>query len=229
MEEKNAWLDPEEVKHTNKKSVRPEIKNQYNKTEKKKKYYKKKQNKDMENEEVKNVENVENEEVKNVENVENEEVKNVENVENEEVKNVENKEVKNVENKDVKNVENKDVKNVENKEVKNVEIVENEIRDLSEDDLKETRELPLQVMYISKIKKDEDEKIRSFLKTLLEELDYLPNESRVFAEKTFGKEWLEIFLKTVQDVKTDIFNSKFFPSEDKMILLKFIFLLKQAL
>lgn len=81
-------------------------------------------------------------------------------------------------------------------------------------------------IFFPNIKKDEN--ITSFLQTLLEELDFLPEQSKKFAIETFGEEWLSDFIEEVKDVQTDILKSKFFPSQDKMILLKLIFLLQQA-
>lgn len=89
------------------------------------------------------------------------------------------------------------------------------------------REIPIEEINISSIKKD-DEKTKNFLETLLNELDYLPFESKEFAVKVFGPDWLKIFIERIKDLKQDIMNSKFFPSEDRMLLLKFIFLLQQA-
>ncbi len=73
-----------------------------------------------------------------------------------------------------------------------------------------------------------DDKIDLFIKTLLDELDYLPEASKQFAIENFGKEWLNDFTKDIEDVKYDISHSRFYPTQDKMILLKFIFLLQQA-
>jgi len=72
-----------------------------------------------------------------------------------------------------------------------------------------------------------DEKIDLFLKTLLDELDYLPELSKKFAIENFGEEWLTNFMEDLKDLKYEISNSRFYPNQEKMILLKFIFLLQQ--
>jgi hypothetical protein len=150
MEETNPWLDPEEVKHVNKKTVKPET--PYVKPDNKRKKYQRKRNEKK--------------------------------------------------------------------------------GDKSEESFEESKEdkdfQGGKVIYISTINKNKDEKKTSFLQTLLEELNYLPDKSKEFAINTFGEEWLNSFSKDIQDVRKDIFDSKFFPSEDKMILLKLIFLLQQA-
>jgi hypothetical protein len=114
------------------------------------------------------------------------------------------KKVEKVEKKEVEKVEKKDVEKVEEK--KKEVVKENEIDILS-------------------IKKDE--RRSSFLKTLVDELDHLPKKSIDFAIENFGEEWLKDFMIDVQNVKSDIINSKFFPSQDRLILLKFILLLQQ--
>ena len=72
-----------------------------------------------------------------------------------------------------------------------------------------------------------DGNVSKFLDILL---DFsLPEESRKWAIDHFGEEWLNLFVKDVEYLKQDIDSSNFFPSQDKMILLKFIFLLRQAI
>ena len=72
-----------------------------------------------------------------------------------------------------------------------------------------------------------DGNVSKFLDILL---DFsLPEESRKWAIEHFGEEWLNLFVKDVEYLKQDIDSSNFFPSQDKMILLKFIFLLRQAI
>lgn len=72
-----------------------------------------------------------------------------------------------------------------------------------------------------------DGNVSKFLDILL---DFsLPEESRQWAIAHFGEEWLNLFTKDVEYLKQDIASSNFFPSQDKMILLKFIFLLRQAI
>lgn len=67
----------------------------------------------------------------------------------------------------------------------------------------------------------------SFLETLVNELDDLPESGKKFVLENFGEDWLKEFLLDIQDVKHNFINSRFFPSQENMILLKYIFLLKQ--
>jgi hypothetical protein len=83
-----------------------------------------------------------------------------------------------------------------------------------------------EVVYISTIDKEKDVRKKTFLETLLNELDFLPEGSKKFAIETFGEKWLQDFLEHVKKVKDDYLKSNFFPSEDKMVLLKLILLLQ---
>ena len=72
-----------------------------------------------------------------------------------------------------------------------------------------------------------DGNVSKFLDILL---DFsLPEGSKQWAIEHFGEEWFHLFVKDVEYLKQDIDSSNFFPSQDKMILLKFIFLLRQAI
>lgn len=72
-----------------------------------------------------------------------------------------------------------------------------------------------------------DESVSNFLDVLL---DFsIPEPSKEWAIQHFGEEWFTLFTKDIEYLKQDIDSSNFFPSQDKMILLKFIFLLRQAI
>ena len=72
-----------------------------------------------------------------------------------------------------------------------------------------------------------DESVAKFLNILL---DFsIPEASKEWAIQHFGEEWLTLFSKDVEYLKQDIDSSNFYPSQDKMILLKLIFLLRQAI
>ena len=161
MEEDNPWLDPEAVKHINKKSVRlepkviPEIKPEI-KSEKKR-YFRKKDVKDA-------------------------------------------KEVK-----DTKNIPLREKIDKEREQKEEIGIVN-----------------------INEIDK-ENVKIVKFLDVLLSEFTIdIPQGSKEWAIENFGTEWLKSFLEDVENLKFDLINSRFFPSRDKMIFLKYIFLLQQS-
>ena len=86
-----------------------------------------------------------------------------------------------------------------------------------------TPKLDRETISINTIQKD---KYENFLESILNELT-LHDKSKKFAVDNFGKKWLEDFLKDVDELKYEILNSKFFPSQKEMILLKFIFLIQQ--
>jgi hypothetical protein len=72
-----------------------------------------------------------------------------------------------------------------------------------------------------------DASVAKFLDILL---DFsLPEASKEWAIQHFGEEWFELFTKDIEYLKQDIDTSNFFPSQDKMIFLKYIFLLRQAI
>jgi len=161
MEEDNPWLDPESVKHINKKSVKPE----YKKPEEK------------------------------------------------------NKEEK---------VENKEEK-VLNKDKEEKVLNKKEERKISEKDKIDLEKVPHGLVSVSTILKT-DEKIAKFLDVLLSEFTTeLPETSKNWVIQNFGEDWLRVFLKDVEYLQSDLKTSKFFPSQDKMIFLKYIFLLQQSL
>ena len=71
-----------------------------------------------------------------------------------------------------------------------------------------------------------DEKISKFLDVLIDEFSTdLPKASKEWAISHFGEDWLVLFLKDVEYLKSDLKTSNFYPSQDKMIFLKYIFLL----
>jgi len=79
--------------------------------------------------------------------------------------------------------------------------------------------------YVGDLKPTTDNR---FLETLLTELDEdLSPSAREFANEHFGQEWLSGFVKDVTDLKEEIMNSRFYVNEKEMILLKYIFLMKQ--
>lgn len=112
--------------------------------------------------------------------------------------------------------ENKETKKETNRETKEMQIAAIE---------KEKLPPGSKFVYISEQKPKCD---NGFLETLLSHLDNEISENgKKFAAENFGKEWLSFFLKDVEDLKQDIMNSRFYVSQREMILLKYIFLLKQ--
>lgn len=72
------------------------------------------------------------------------------------------------------------------------------------------------------------QKYFELLKVLLEEFTLdLPKNSKEFAVKHFGEEWLKAFGEDIENIKWDLAHSKLFPPQTSMIFLKYIFLLKQ--
>ena len=83
------------------------------------------------------------------------------------------------------------------------------------------------VVYIDDINKKE---YKDFLDVLTNELSTnLPKNSEKFALEKFGENWLKEFLNDIEDLKSDIVTSKFFPSQKEVLFLKYIFLLNQSL
>ena len=74
-----------------------------------------------------------------------------------------------------------------------------------------------------------EEKAKMFLDTLVSEFGELPNTSKEWAIKHFGEEWLSLFLRDISYLKSDLISSNFYPSQDKILFLKYIFLLNQSL
>ena len=74
-----------------------------------------------------------------------------------------------------------------------------------------------------------EEKAKMFLDTLISEFGDLPVTSKEWAVKHFGEEWLCLFLRDISYLKSDLTSSNFYPSQDKILFLKYIFLLNQAL
>ena len=79
-------------------------------------------------------------------------------------------------------------------------------------------------------KKCKNEKVLDFLNTLVEDsLDTnLPKSVENWAIENFDKAWLEEFLSDVAMLKEELLTSSYFPSQEKMILLKFLFLFRQG-
>ena len=79
-------------------------------------------------------------------------------------------------------------------------------------------------------KKCQNEQVLDFLNTLVEDgLDTnLPKSVENWAIENFDKEWLQAFLSDVELLKEEILSSAYFPSQEKMILLKFLFLMRQG-
>ena len=79
-------------------------------------------------------------------------------------------------------------------------------------------------------KKCQDEKVLDFLNTLIEDsLDTnLPKSVENWAIENFDKEWLEDFVSDVKLLKEELLTSAYFPSQEKMVLLKFLFLMRQG-
>ena len=74
-----------------------------------------------------------------------------------------------------------------------------------------------------------EEKAKMFLDTLISEFGELPNASKEWAIKHFGEDWLSLFLRDIAYLKSDLTSSNFYPSQDKILFLKYIFLLNQSL
>ena len=73
------------------------------------------------------------------------------------------------------------------------------------------------------------EKYSNFLQVLVEEFSpKLPENSVKFCVENFGEDWLGHFQKDVEDLKSDLLTSNFFPSPKEIIFLKYIFLLRQG-
>ena len=73
-----------------------------------------------------------------------------------------------------------------------------------------------------------DERIARFLDVLIDEFSTeLPEKSKEWAISHFGADWLTLFLKDIEYLKADLKTSNFYPSADKMIFLKYIFLLNR--
>lgn len=82
------------------------------------------------------------------------------------------------------------------------------------------------LMNINEIDK-KDKNVAKFLNTLL---DFsVPEVSKEWAIQNFGEDWFNLFAKDIEYLKQDISSSNFFPSQDTMIFLKYIFLLRQAI
>lgn len=79
-------------------------------------------------------------------------------------------------------------------------------------------------------KKCQDEKVLDFFDTLIEDsLDTtLPESVEKWAIENFDKEWLQDFLSDVKLLKEELLTSSYFPCQEKMVLLKFLFLMKQG-
>ena len=168
MEEDNPWLDPDSVKHVNKKSVKPEV-------------------------------------VKII------------SVKLEEKKPEEKK-------SEVKKSETKTVTSTLISETSTVKS-----REISERDKIDLEKVAHGLISVSSILKT-DEKISKFLEVLISEFTTnLPEASKKWAIDNFGEDWLRVFLKDVEYLQSDLKTSKFFPSQDKMIFLKYIFLLQQSI
>lgn len=77
--------------------------------------------------------------------------------------------------------------------------------------------------------KTNNERVMSFFTTLVEDsLDIdLPPYVSQWAIENFDEKWLQEFLEDIKHLREDILTSKYFPSSDKMLLLKLIFLLRQ--
>lgn len=86
-----------------------------------------------------------------------------------------------------------------------------------------------EVVHIGSIKNEKKEEYQNFLQVLVNEFTTnMPLETQKFAKDNFDEKWLEEFLKDVEDLKHDLLNSKFFPSQKDIIFLKYIFLLNQS-
>lgn len=74
-----------------------------------------------------------------------------------------------------------------------------------------------------------DPRILDFFTTLVNDSlnTDLPLSVSQWAIENFDEQWLQEFLQDVKNLQEDLLTSKFFPSSDKMLLLKLIFLLRQ--
>ena len=94
--------------------------------------------------------------------------------------------------------------------------------------VKETKEVQ-QDKLLPGMLKTNNERVLSFFTTLVEDsLDVnLPPYVSQWAIENFDEKWLQEFLEDIKHLREDILTSKIFPSSDKMLLLKLIFLLRQ--
>lgn len=94
--------------------------------------------------------------------------------------------------------------------------------------VKETKEVQ-QDKLLPGMLKTNNERVMSFFTTLVEDsLDIdLPPYVSQWAIENFDEKWLQEFLEDIKHLREDLLTSKFFPSSDKMLLLKLIFLLRQ--
>ena len=78
--------------------------------------------------------------------------------------------------------------------------------------------------------KTKDEKIQEYFGILLEDgLDLdLPESVRKWAIENFSEVWLEDFLSDISILKEELITSHYFPDMKQMLMLKFIFLLRQG-
>ena len=93
---------------------------------------------------------------------------------------------------------------------------------------KETKEVQ-QDKLLPGMLKTNNERVLSFFTTLVEDsLDIdLPPYVSQWAIENFDEKWLQEFLEDIKHLREDLLTSKIFPSSDKMLLLKLIFLLRQ--
>jgi hypothetical protein len=127
------------------------------------------------------------------------------------------------------------VSNTQNKTIKNVKkSLENSsdgtgTHKSKEEEIKERENAKIcadsNFVYLKKSLREND---NGFLETLCSELDGdLSDSAFEFVKENFGEEWLSCFKKDLEDLKHDLLNSRFYPNQKDMILLKYIFLLKQ--
>ena len=78
--------------------------------------------------------------------------------------------------------------------------------------------------------KTDDEKISSYLETLVEDglNPNLPKSVKDWAIENFDEEWLNDFLKEIEVLKDELLSSHYYPSHEKMLMLKYIFLLQRG-
>lgn len=79
-------------------------------------------------------------------------------------------------------------------------------------------------------KKSEDKKVLDFLDILVNDslTNKLPSSVEKWAVEHFDQKWLDDFMSDVTMLKEEILSSNYFPTQEKMILLKLIFLLRQG-
>lgn len=79
-------------------------------------------------------------------------------------------------------------------------------------------------------KKNQNQKVLDFLNILVEDgLDSnLPKSVEDWAIEHFDKQWLEEFMGDLKLLKEEILTSNYFPSQQQLLLLKFVFLLRQG-